>query len=512
MRKDNLLELIQSLGNNEKRYFKLSASALRGNSNIIRLFDVMCRMKEFKISMIEKEFRGEACVNQIPVLKTRLYEALLKSLRSYNNEKSIDHRLRAMVQDVQCLFDKRLYKQCEKILNKAFQTAVIHEKHLISLELLDWKDRVQRVLFYHKTESGEIDGLQTKYENTLAKIENERAYRTLESKLFYHYYKGGVENSAAENHTFHQILNAEIVQDEQKALTFKALCYYCNIHSQYNKISENWVKTYYYRSRLVDLIRSYTRLTLEDMDLHIEALNNMLPVGMQLKRYKEVAHYISLLRDVPKKYHRVKVSEDIKMRIFTRSYVAELNLYTTIGDVEKGLATVEKVKAGIVEHKNRLPKFQLLHLYYYMAYFYFSAEKPHEALIWVFEILNDKDLKQVENVNYLARILNLILHFELEEFELLEYIVRSTYRFLYNQNKIKKLESTFLSFMRKNAYVQSRKSYISAFTDLKKDIDQIQDDPQKNELISYLDLSNWLESRISQRPFYEVMKEKAFSR
>ncbi|MBI4931145.1 MAG: hypothetical protein HY841_10305 [Bacteroidetes bacterium] len=89
-------------------------------------------------------------------------------------------------------------------------------------------------------------------------------------------------------------------------------------------------------------------------------------------------------------------------------------------------------------------------------------------------------------------------------------LVRSTYRFLLKRNRLYKFEECILNFIRKKlSKIHSQKELLHSFSELKKEITQIMKDPFERGIIQDFDFVSWLESKIENRSFAEIVREKA---
>jgi len=105
---------------------------------------------------------------------------------------------------------------------------------------------------------------------------------------------------------------------------------------------------------------------------------------------------------------------------------------------------------------------------------------------------------------------NLILHYELDNTELIEYFVKSTYRLLYKRKRLYKIETHILKFIKnKLPNIFSQKDLIKAFKKELPILRAFQKDPFEQKAFRYFDFVSWLESKIENRPFAEIVKEKA---
>src|SRR5207249_8254543 len=116
---DSLFQLIHSLQKSEKRNFKLyiKRSSGREDLKIIRLFDVIDKLNEYDEKQLLKKM-PEITKTQLANLKTHLYKELLASLRIIKTTDSIDMQLHEQLDYARILYNRGLYMQSLKILEK----------------------------------------------------------------------------------------------------------------------------------------------------------------------------------------------------------------------------------------------------------------------------------------------------------------------------------------------------------------------------------------------------------
>lgn len=95
---ENLHQLIHSLSKPEKRYFKYSSRHIIGEqNNYVKLFDAIDKQKVYDEAILLKQFKKEIFIRQFSIAKSRLYDAILRSLDAYNSDSSIDSQLKNML-------------------------------------------------------------------------------------------------------------------------------------------------------------------------------------------------------------------------------------------------------------------------------------------------------------------------------------------------------------------------------------------------------------------------------
>ncbi|MFT5185262.1 MAG: hypothetical protein ACI84C_002405, partial [Flavobacteriales bacterium] len=117
-------------------------------------------------------------------------------------------------------------------------------------------------------------------------------------------------------------------------------------------------------------------------------------------------------------------------------------------------------------------------------------------------------IKSIEDLHASTRLLTMILQFELGRSELLEYLARSTNRYLNKLEGLYEFENLMLKFMKKHSRVSFEAELQEHLVQLKNDLDQVSYEPGERNALSTLDLPSWVQSKIENRPMCEVMQER----
>ncbi len=507
---DRLYELVQSLELNEKRYFKLHATLQKKDSNLARLFDYYVEADAFTEDELRERFAGEKFLDQLAVTQNHLYDSILRSMRLYHMKRSIEFRLQGMLQDVKFLYEKGLVHMSERLLRKVRKVAMKNDCFPVILNVLEWESKLLTEGFYVGKDESDIDEVSEEYYEMLGALQNEREYIDLQSKIFNNYYKIGIERKNADYKTNDQIINQFALRDPKRALTFRSKCCYLNIHAQYNKINGNWEDAYGFHMQLLELVEerfgsNYSRDTVKR---YFVALNNLVPICISLGRLSEVSELLDKMESIEERSLKSHFSQELKERIRLQSYIGRLALYTRLGKKTEGMRIVEAVEAQMDQVSTYHRKFVVLHLYFNLSYFLFTIGEYSGALKWLNLILNDRDIKSVEDLHASTRLLTMILQFELGRSEFLEYLARTTYRYLVKLEAVYEFEAIMLAFMKKFSHNDLLREKKDVFRQLKSDLLAVKYEPGERNALSTLDLISWVDSNIEDRPHHEVLKAK----
>jgi len=115
------------------------------------------------------------------------------------------------------------------------------------------------------------------------------------------------------------------------------------------------------------------------------------------------------------------------------------------------------------------------------------------------------------DIHGFARILNLISHWELENMDIVDYYIRSTYRYLIKKADFHLFQKYILKFLRKLSNI-SQDELQQAFIDLKKDLKPLKNSAYEKRAFVYFDIISWLESKIENRSNQLIIREKAMKK
>ncbi len=519
MRKsENIFQLIQSLSRSEKGYFKkFSSTHIKGEqNNYILLFDAIEKQKIYDDEALLKQFKEETFAKQLHRVKNYLYNQILKSLRAYHSQISTDGRLKEMLRNIEILYAKGLYKQCESILEKARQIAYKYEKLVRILELIDW----ERKLIPKEADS-------EKYSRQLMEIFYEREIILEKQKNLYEYelyydriYSLIKANNRAraewEVETFEKILKSDVFKEEKKALSFNANILYWFCHSAYYFAMGELEKSYELVKKRRVLIESRPEFIYDSPTQYINVLSNLLTVQNSLfLRHSNLVSKAGFFADLQDLRSISSDSIEINARIFVNSYLHELGYYNNTGNFDAAIKLIPKIEKGLQTYGEKVNRVNQMVFYYYTSYAYFGGEKYQLALRWLNKLLNDTSVKLREDILCFARILNQMIHFELGNIELLEYATRSTYRFLYKKKKLYYHERLIIDFIRKNDFnaLTESKEQVAAFSNLKEALLSGAEDSIEVNFDERHHFVHWLEGKIEnpqglKRIFRKTLKKQ----
>lgn len=413
VKKGNLFLLIKSLSKSEKRYFRIYAEMSGRDVNYLQLFDVIDGQKEYDESEIRKKLKGKRFLSQLHVTKIYLTELILKALKNYHSDNSIQSKLLDLLKDIELLFDKELYDLCYYKIQKTEDLASKYEKLPLLIEVLFWKRKLALAISVNRKdihsllikENGAIEqmkALNTYWQHTIniGRLINDDIFlRELSVKE--------IDNTYALQS---RILHSHILY---------SLCFIKgDIKGAEKHISD-----------LIKLLEEFPERIKEDPHSYVTAIGNKIGLYLADKRWDEIPALIHKIRELPLKYKQKNESK-LTVRLWLRTFNVELEMYRDSRQLEKGIVLMDEIQQFIEKRRKIIPADYVLLLYYQFANIYFLKKEYVKSLHWLNEIINSNFGDIREDIQSYARILNLIVHFELNNIIVLRYAVDSCRRFL----------------------------------------------------------------------------------
>lgn len=508
---NELFDLIKSLTKSEKRFFKLQSALQSGDKNYVRLFDLVDKMGEYDEELVKRTFKGEKFIKHLPSEKNHLYKLILKALRSYYGETSVSSMLKQEIKNIEILYNKSLFEECSKFMERAKKLAIKYEKFYYLFELINW----EKTLLEESFEDGrfiDLDKLIEEEKDVLERLRNLAEYHVLYSKINYVFRSGGYSRTDENIKIIEEIVNHPLIKGKNTALSKRAatICYYTQ---GFCSMANGDPKTALEKFLKVKQILDDASLIRADLaKRYLRTLTNIITCLTDLGQIDEARKMISLMRTL--KDDQSFVFPDLETTIFKNTGLSELELYHFTGHFTRGLQDVEEIIKSLPNYEGKLHKEHELAFFYQFAYIYFGAGQYSKALSWLNKVLNDNENDLRQDLYSYARLFNLVLHYELGNHDLLEYTIKSTVRYLQKRTRDFPIEKLIIEQFKKLIRTQSVTERRNIFIQFKEQFQHLLKGPEDEVVLRYFDFPSWIESKINNNSFEEIVqksvREKVF--
>ncbi len=498
---NQLFQLIKSLSKPEKRYFHLFASAHQESSSYLILFDYINKLENYDEKKVKEHFKNESFSNQFAVTKHALYQVILKSMTLYHSEHSISIILREMLSSANFLFEKTHLDECNTQLKKAKKIAYKFEKFEILLDILKLEKKLNTVEANNINLYNDALRIQEEQKEIIQKIDNINDYWILSrqiSMLMIKYIHLRTEKEKAE---VRKIIEHPLMLDINNALSFQSKVYYHQIVSYYYRLIGETEKSSAARIALLNQWEKQEYFSKEDPAGYIHAVKQVLNIQLDGQKFEEFTKTIEKLKKIKSQ------SESIKLSIFNSYYQQKLVYHINTLSLKSNDFVNESIEE-MGRLKNKLSKEVELTMCYLLAMYFFMQCDYKSSLKWNNQIMNDASPGTREDLKSFSKILNLMIHYELKNYDLLEYILKSTYKHLLKMEHLHLFEKAILKFIHQLPKTNTRADIIPHFTKLRDEFTELEKNPNEDKVTRYFDFIAWLDSKIENKPFVEIVKRK----
>jgi hypothetical protein len=159
---------------------------------------------------------------------------------------------------------------------------------------------------------------------------------------------------------------------------------------------------------------------------------------------------------------------------------------------------VREIENGFEKYRGKIDSNYQILIYLNIFRVYTVLEDYNNSLKYINLVLNHPQIDVRKDVEWYGRILNLLVHYELKNFTLLEYMIKSTYRFLIRGNKLYKLETLILKFIKRLPHVHNDKELAENLEILQKDMKELKKDPFERNAFLVFDFEGWTIKKINE--------------
>ncbi|NME71477.1 hypothetical protein [Flammeovirga aprica] len=509
-RSNHLYQLIKSMSRSEKRYFKLVSNESKSNSSkkFMLLFELIDKQDVFDEEQLLAS-TPELKPIQFSNLKAHLYKRILQALRQFHLTKMEDAEIREMIDHAELLYNRGLYDQCADILRKSKKKAQKSDHLELLLEILRWeKSLLTHTLDKHNQRR--VNKLIQEVQDTNDRINQINKFSNISAKLNAFYLKVGYVKSEKDLKKVNDLVNNDILSiDEDKFSINEKLSLY-ELYIGFYYFTHNVEKGHWYAEKCLHIFHNDPNLIPSRLDVYIRTINNLLIGQYKLYKYKDFIDTKSLFRKI-RSNEKIELSENIKMKLLKYSYVHEFNRLFMLGDFTGGVQRVNLLLNNIEFFIEKLNKHSRLILYYKIACLYFGASDFRLSSKWLNRIINSDALEMDvrEDVHVYARIVNLICHYEMGNTDLVDYYVKSTYRFMLRKDNLFKFQIYIMKFLKKLSRNMNDHELTNAFIELKDLLKPLESDQFEKHPFMYFDIISWLEGKIEKKSVQEIIQSKA---
>lgn len=482
-----MYDLVNSLTKSEKRYLKVRAGS--GDKDYLQLMDALIGQQTFDEGKLIEDHKGANFLKHLAVNKRYLYELILRSLTQFGQQKA-EHKVFEKFASANILLEKGMIAAALSELKKGQKIAKKYELFDLQITLSSIEKKMFPRLPSKAKNDAAIQQIFDSEERSLTQLKNINEYWHLAQQIVqFQTQFQKIQNEDQRKH-IEKLTQSPLFLDPSLATNFKSKLYFYQANATYQFILGDVEQAYQINKQFLDVLDEHPHFLKIYAERYLGTLNNMLIDSLVIGKYdilQEGINRLVMLLERPE----FKSIKNIGARIFRQRYLLLLNWSLSQRDFARASELIPEIENGLKEFEKKLTKHHRITFYYLTAYTLFQNRRFDQALQWNNFILNDPKENVVKEIFHFARILNLLIHYELGNHDLLSSLLLSTPKYLKARRTIYKTEKRLFRFLGKllnQVDKEKRKQLIEEF---KADVNVLFGEAGEKRVFNYLDLRLW---------------------
>jgi hypothetical protein len=402
------------------------------------------------------------------------------------------------------LYNKGLYLQSLKVLDRIKEMAKSHHQLTYLQQVLFFEKKIE-ALYITRSIQDRAQQLTLESDQVNEQLSLVNRLSNLSLQLYSWYIQHGHARNKKDIDDIKLFFDTHLHDKAQQVTGFYDKLYLYQSYCWYAFIRQDFVQYYRHTQKWVDLFDEYPAMLAVETSVYIKGMHNLMGAYFDLLNHKKLEKAIKRFEQFAK--HKLVVENDNnRILVYVYLYTAKLNLCFLQGTFTQGLRLVPFLEKMLKKYELYLDTHRVLVFYYKIASLYFGSGNNEKAIDYLNKIINQKaDLRS--DLQCYSRLLNLIAHYELGNFELLEHLIKSVYRFMAKMENLSKVEEEMFAFLRQAFHVGAH-ALKPEFEKLLDKLKKYERNPLETRAFAYLDVISWLESKLNNVNVQDVIREK----
>lgn len=503
-KQEHVFDLIKSMSKAEKRNFKLYATRLSGNqeAKFVALFDCMDSLDEYDEAKILH--RCPVKKEQLPNMKAHLYKQILKSIRLLSSQHSVPMQLHEQLDYARILFDKGLYRQSSKILEKAMEQAMDYEQYTRAIDIIEFQKKLDS-LYISRSMARDSERSSRQAYKIFSKVVTITDLSNISNQLYGLYLQLGYARTQKDIDLIIQIFEPKLTVYSEAKLSLTEKVYYYQAQVWYNYIRHDMLTCYKYACHWTALFDANPHMKETMYDLYLKGYSRLLEGLYLMRSYRR---FVKQLERFELECDRLtQMNNNSKMLALQILYTQRINKCFYDGSFREGIKLIPEIMDFIEEFKDRYDVHHRMTIYYKIGCLYFGNGDYLKCNEYLGKVISMRDPQIRRDLQCYARILNLISSYEAGLDYNIDYQARSVYVFLVKMNDMQQVQKEMMAFLKRinSTYDSALKKELKILYDK---IKPLENHPYERRTFYYLDILSWLESKLEGTKVSDIIRRK----
>jgi len=497
-----LIFLINSLSKAEKKAFKLTSQNSK-TANYVKLYNLIIKDKHVLADALRKKYLRSIEGSSFETSVNHLYKVLLNGMLELRKEQDSHYSLFDKILKARILFEKSMYNECLDLLDKVKKAARDQENFYALLLASRLELEYLLTLNFPEVDEKTLLHKHFKVNETLRitqKIQQQSAlYELLRHRMIY---KGNARSEQQKNELNDLVVSEMSIVASSNFDNFEIDKLHQLFQANYLISVGDYKSALHSFYELISLLESNKKLWADPPIFYVLTLEGILDTLRSLRMYDGMNKFIDQLKKIDSPSPAFNI--DITCIIF----LYELFPMLDIGDFQACQQLTKKYNDNLLKKTQLLSLARNAELSLYLALINFGHRDFKKA-----QRLLNKIIFTSKSYAYLPlyrsiRLVNLMILYELKDFDLIQNETRSIKRDMKNDLKGYKIEKRILNFVNKQNLPISTLKRNLLWDKIKEEFNIIHHDVYELQTLKLFDFSAWIESKIRRVSLTSILSTR----
>jgi hypothetical protein len=495
----DLHQLLHSLTQAEKRYLRVFTTRyVKGKENQYSIMlDAIWDQPEYDEAMLKRQWKAAgANPNQLASVKNYLFGLVLQAMRDFHRERSSRREIEDLLTDAEFLGSRGLFGKSEKLLAKAKEKAVEYELHGLVLQA-DVIARAHAIWNFDSHTDTLLNELATSSMATLdaltlgikAQIVYCQTVALTRQKFSLRDPKSRSEIEAIKEYS--------AMLESGQSPQFLPKLHHLRTMALVGQLQGDPEVSYTANHSIYLLWEAFPHMQFLYSNIYITSLSNCLASCHLAERFADMPAILEKLGSISPNSQADEIEIAHNLLYYTLLHSINTSEWTIAAK------TTNSLESFLTTSANAIPKARVIAIRYNIAIAYFFLEEYKPALHALNAILHDEQSQHREDIQQAARLMQAVVHYQLGNFDLLEYLLRSVRRYLQAREALYAFEETLIRHL--NRLAGNPSEQISILQALQVQLKELNNDHNNAHAPGIQEVQYWVEATLRGCPMRELV-------
>ncbi len=481
-------KLVKSLSGSEKKHIQLHSEQLKGDKDYIVLYQLMLDEKNSDTTSWQQQFKELHPSKSLENTAAYLYKIVTDLLVEIRIDQDTWYQQYHHLMKARLCFERSIPSRAFKELRKASKLAAANQHHAVSYQAARMELTALADLGFPGLDEQQLVDKQMKAKRTLQSLRQIQEHYSLYELLSHRFTKGKVNKNAQQSKQVNDLILSEL------SLSTRGSQYQFEpqrLHLLFQSFFFIHTGEYHSALRIFDELTKLIEANESMWDYppydYLSALDGILDSLRSIGYYQEMASFID--KTITLSEH--PYPEHFKSLALLTANVYQLNRFVGQGESSKAKQFIESLKHNNFHPGNLKGHEKQLELLYFQGLVHFLLDQWHQAKSYLSQLQLTNNPNTTFPVYRVGRLLHILLCYELDDLDYLDYEIRSHKRAFSKRGKAYKTEKLLFNIIMTDPKRRGNAWKAKKRIEIEKKLREIKSDKRELDVLKFFDFGQW---------------------